>query len=56
MRKILIYNVAVITSLLICYAAMFGWKSLQKYLKKDVFIIKDEEIPQLVIPPSKIST
>lgn len=49
-----IYNVAAITSLLILYVSLFGWKSLQKYLKKEVFIINDEEIPQLVSPPSKM--
>ena len=52
-KLILFYNFIVITSLLICYLSLFGFKSLQKYLKKDVITIKEEEIPQSITPPGE---
>ena len=54
MSKLLAYNVTAIISLLICYVSLFGWKSLQKYLKKDVLIITEVEVPALVTPPCKM--
>ena len=51
MRKLLLYNVTTIIVLLICYISLFGWKSLEKYLKKDVFIITEEESLPSISPP-----
>ena len=51
MMKLLLYNVTTIIILLICYISLFGWKSLEKYLKKDVFIITEEESLPSISPP-----
>ena len=55
MGKLLVYNVTTIIILLICYITLFGWNSLEKYFKKDVIIITEEENPSSISPPGFIS-
>ena len=49
-------NVAVNIVLLIIYAHYFGRQSIQKFLEKDVTIVKNKETPTNIPPPGKISS
>ena len=51
---LVVANLFAVTSLVTIYVLMFGRDSLQKYFEKGVIVIKQEETPMSIIPPSKI--
>ena len=54
LKKFLVYcNVFVVIWLLITYVFLFGLSSLQKYIGKDVNIVKQEENPINIDPPGE---
>ena len=54
LKKLLVYsNVFVVIWLLITYVFLFGLSSLQKYIGKDVNIVKQEENPINIDPPGE---
>ena len=53
-KKLLVYcNVFVVIWLLITYVFLFGLSSLQKYMGKDVNIVKKQENPVNIDPPGE---
>ena len=55
MKKIIIVcNLIVIISLVFSYIYLFGYHSLEKYLEKDVIIIKHEESPATITAPGLV--
>ena len=53
---LVVANLFAASSLVTIYILMFGWDSVQKYFEKGVIIIKQEETPISIIPPSKIQS
>ena len=55
LKKLLVYsNVFVVIWLSITYFFLFGLSSLQKYIGKDVNIVKQEENPINIHPPGEL--
>ena len=54
LKKFLVYiNVFVVIWLVITYVFLFGLSSLQRYIGKDVNIVKQEENPTNIDPPGE---